>query len=641
MGKQRSNTPFSSEDLKRLAEIVNRLTGNQALEKHHAMLESRLNTHMLKLGIESIDEYWAFYEFNMESENEALSGLMTTHYTFFFREYLHFESLQGWIEDNAEAIKRRFAHSGTPLRVWSAACSKGQEAYSLAMFLEDELVAKHGVDYEILGTDLDEASVAHARNGVYSIREVNTIPQHFLNRFWKKGTGAVKGFAALHPSIRKKTSFRTLNLLDLSSVHSEKPFDVIFARNVFIYFSEENVQKIALGLLKKLNDQGAFVSGVSEPLRFAGWNLSSKAASFYVNTKGATPTVHAPVAPSLGARPPSAGAPASKSAPAPAPTREQSYSVLCVDDSKTIQTLMKKIFTSDPRCTKFVSAFNGQEARQKLDQEKFDLITLDIHMPVMGGIEFLETQYRKNQDPPVIMVSSVNRTDADLAVKALNLGAFDYVEKPAMNKIQQSMDEILTKTRLALRRGSIKAVAAEPEQNFSQSIGQKIVVPDASQSLRWVFSDAAATASFDFIMKALDHEYRSPPFLITTTSSNLAALESQLITMSSRGIERLHSGKSILKPNTIYLCDSSRIEEITETWNKKNVSLQFLCMPDYNIEALRPFKSAQILVDEPLGPELQSALSRLGLGVSDVSPSTSFVSLSLEFFAQLRKAKAA
>jgi chemotaxis protein methyltransferase CheR len=98
-------------------------------------------------------------------------------------------------------------------------------------------------------------------------------------------------------------------------------------------------------------------------------------------------------------------------------------------------------------------AENGRIAREILDREKFDLITLDIHMPEMDGIAFLKQAYQKS-DPPVLMVSSVQRSDQDLAMQAITLGAADYVQKPEFSNLDKSRDEILSKAKILLSKGT-------------------------------------------------------------------------------------------------------------------------------------------------------------------------------------------
>lgn len=618
--------PFRKEDLMRLATIVADLTGNNVQEKNHTMLESRLKSRMIALKIADIESYWRYYETNQAGERHVLQGLMTTHYTFFFREYLHFEALEKWIENNHKRLKSRLTTNQEPVRIWSAACSRGQEVYSLAMFLETALFARHGIPFEVFGSDIDENSVNYAKNGVFPIKEVNTIPQQYLNKFWKRGTGAIKEFAAANEQLRKRTKFATLNLLEIEKLPKHQTFDVIFARNIFIYFTEEKVKQIAQGLRNRLNEEGFFASGVSEPLRFDGWNMRSVAPSCYVKDPKNPPQVEICAS----------DVPAISS-----PVIEKAYRVLCVDDSATIQALLKIIFSKDPNCREVVAAMNGLEARQALDASRFDLITLDIHMPVMDGITFLETAYRKQEDPPVLMVSSVNRKDVDLATKALRLGAIDYVEKPAMNSLQKSVDEIITKAKFALRPVSNDQTDTATE-DFNRSIGQKIVVPDASLCLRWVRVDAQNVHLLEPIIKMLPMEYRSPALVISVPNDDLYGVEARVNAWTSESIQVIQGSELFLRPNNLYLVDTQREVDLLTSSRAKKVSLQILCNSTTGIEAFKVFDSLQILLDESIqGATCESLVRQSGLQLSDITPSTSFVSLSLEYFANLRRAEAA
>jgi chemotaxis protein methyltransferase CheR len=645
------STIFGKSDLERLAAIIKAETGNNVQEKNYSMIESRLNARMLKLGLNGIDAYWAYFAKNEAAERTVLKSLMTTHYTFFFRESAHFEQLDSWINQNISMLKQRWLTKKEGLRVWSAACSKGQEVYSLAMFLELNLAQKYGIGFEVVGSDIDQESVDYARNGVYPIKEVNTIPQKYLNGCWRRGTGSIKDFAAVHPNLKAKTKFFTNNLLLLDGVSKTDRFDVIFIRNVFIYFSEDQVKKIALSLKNYLHEGGLFVSGLSEPLRFEGWTLQNIAPSVYVNidhTKAAAAGIATPrgfVEHAL-----------SSAVPIP------NYRVLCVDDSPTIQVVMKKIFAQDPLCKEVVTAVNGEDARQKLEASSFDVITLDIHMPVMTGIEFLEKVYKKGVHPPVIMVSSVNRSDADLATKAIDLGAYDYVEKPAMNNLQKSVDELLTKVKDALqsRKQSVTRLqtlsshgTSEPTPvlgsttktteaaDFNRSISQKIVVPDASQCLRWVKVDATSGYLLESILKLQGAEMRSPAIVISCPSADTAAIKELMTQWSPRKIEAIDASKSFLRPNALYLTEDTTESKFLSHLKVKNVSLQLLSVPHGELDMFAHFGNLQVLADESVVDKVSAILQRAKLNLSDTSPATSFVSLSLEFFGNLRKSSAA
>lgn len=622
-------TKIDTKDLHRLAQIVREETGNQVQEKNFSMLESRIRNHTLKLGVNSMEEYWTYFSENEEQERSSLQSLMTTHYTFFFREYAHFEVLDQWISSTFPYLKQRFETSKQPVRVWSAACSRGQEVYSLAMFLELNLFKKYGIPFEVMGTDIDPDSVAYAKNGVYPIKEVNTIPQMYLKGFWKKGSGSIKDYAAIHPTFKSKTNFDVLNLLEIQNWANNQIFDVIFCRNVFIYFSEANVQKIALDLLKKMDPKGLFVSGMSEPLRFSEWKLESIGPSCYQR-----PQLELEKAVSKASTP----------LPILQPTQVQKqvenakYNVLCVDDSKTIQVLIKSIFAKDPNCSGVDFALNGREAREKLDAKKFDLITLDIHMPEVNGIEFLQNLYRIKEDPPVLMVSSVNRTDLELATKSLSLGAFDYVEKPAMNNLQKSTDEILTKGKMALRsRGAINQIEIG---GFDTSISQKIVVPDASQCLRVISCGPEGTPLLRQILEGQKNEYRSPALVIVWKGPPTDNVENEILQWTSQTVNSVRSSENLFKPNHTYVVRSDFAGLVLKSLKAKNISLQVLDKSFDDLNALKNHSGIQVLIDESLAGFKDSFQRSTGIPVSDVTPATSFPSLSVEYFANLRKAAA-
>ncbi len=614
---------LSQQDLQRLAEIVREVTGNVVQEKNYSMLESRIKTHLLHLKITTMDNYWSYFSKNESQEREVIQSLMTTHHTFFFREYLHFEVLGRWIERNIDSLKSRWDKDKTPLRVWSAASSRGQEAYSLAMFLEAELFQKHGIEFSILGTDIDKESVAYATNGVYHLKEVNAIPRQYLGSLWKMGTGSVKEFAAAGTRLRSRVKFETLNLFGISTWENKSFFDVIFCRNVFIYFSEPDVQKIALALSARLSKNGLFVSGISEPLRFKDWTLSGIGANCYVSAPAEKVTTT-----------PTASSNSEISNPG---SQQKRYRVLAVDDSGTIQALLKKVFSQDPFCDGVESAMNGQEAAEKLKHGKFDVMTLDIHMPVMTGIQFLEQVYRKKEHPPVIMISSVNRTDVELATKAITLGAFDYVEKPAMNNLQKSTTEVLTKVRMALRAG--RNAADEQIKDFETTIASKIIIPDASQCLRVIFASESNVTDLEHVVRGQNGEGRSPAALICWTNpASRSEVESKLLNWTQRSVEALAPEIRILRPNFIYVGMMETAKTVLSNIKVKSKSIQVLDPGCREVSWSTYGSVSQVLVSESVAGDTDSIGRQLGLPVSDITPATSFPSLSAEYFANLRKA---
>ncbi|MBX7231368.1 MAG: response regulator [Bdellovibrionales bacterium] len=626
----------NKNDLHRLAQIVREETGNSVLEKNFPMLESRIRSHLLKFGFSGMQDYWAYFQKNEPSEREFLQSLMTTHHTFFFREYLHFEAVEKWIQDEIEFIKERFQNRKIPVRVWSAACSRGQEVYSLAMFLDFHLFQKFGIPYKIYGTDIDQESISHAQNGVYSLQEVNSIPKIYLNRFWKKGTGPIKEFAAVHPKLKINTHFETHNLLNLNKwdLSHPDPFDIIFCRNVFIYFTEDKVKSIALHLAQRVSPRGLLISGASEPLRFSDWPMTNVSPSCYQKIDPSKETSSSSIVfQSFEKKSTTKGSLIPQ-------TSDPKYRVLCVDDSPTIQMLLSKIFSSDSNCLGVDLAGNGNEARQKLNLQHYDVMTLDIHMPEVNGIEFLEKLYSKQKDPPVIMISSVNRTYLDLSNKAIALGAFDYVEKPALNNLQKVSSEILVKTKMALRnKQSSDSININ---NFDASIGQKIIVPDASQCLRIIVASEKNLTSLEQILSGQKNEYRSPATLILWRQSSqlTSPIENKILDWYKGKVVEIRDPKQFLKPNVIYIDKNEFHKEIFKNLKVSSVSLQLLDLSKIEFIPWSSLSSLQILLDEKLTTQSSLVKELYHHEISDITPATSFPSLSVEFFAHLRKSVA-
>jgi chemotaxis protein methyltransferase CheR len=328
--------------------------------------------------------------------------------------------------------------------------------------------------------------------------------------------------------------------------------------------------------------------------------------------------------------------------PTPARSYKQevnTYKVLCVDDSPTIHALMKRIFSEDVACRGIEIANNGREARQKLDQGKYDIITLDIHMPEVSGIQFLETLYKKDSDPPVVMVSSVTRSDIDLATKSLSLGASDYVEKPAMNNLKKSADEILTKAKMAMRNRALKA--NDSNSAFDTSISQKIIVPDASQCLRIIVTSDKSLPQLKQVILGQEKEYRSPATIVLADTLNAALnFESELLAISQKGVQRIRDAKQHYKPNAIYFSGIDLAPSIFEKLRVSNCSLQILCEGFYDFSQLKQVGNLQVLLDENVGDIFNLFEKNTQLKISDMTPATSFPSLSVEYFANVRKAAA-
>ena len=224
------------------------------------LVQGRLARRLRELGLSS---YEAYCNHVRESGPEELVGLinaLTTNVTAFFRENHHFEALAAYMIP--EAMKRN--QQTRRLRIWSAGCSSGEEAYCLAMIAAECVPSGGRWDLKILATDIDSEMVATAQRGVYPMDRVAAVPEPRLKRFFRRGAGAHSGDARVNEEVARMVSFRPLNLLQAWPMRG--PFDIIFCRNVMIYFDQPTRERLVNRFGELLTDEGYLCLGHSESI---------------------------------------------------------------------------------------------------------------------------------------------------------------------------------------------------------------------------------------------------------------------------------------------------------------------------------------------------------------------------------------
>ena len=403
-----------------VALIVYEMAGIQLGPRQFMMVKSRLKTRMLRLGIESFSEYVTYLRQHQEQESQILLSLMTTHHSYFFREFSHFEFLLN--KGLRNLIEAAQARPDKTIRIWSAACSRGQEVYSLAMFFDYHLKKlAPELSFEIWGTDVDAESVKFGENGVYRYDEVNQSPAMYVAGHWVRGKDNIIDFTKVKSHLKAKCHFETCNLLTPEEFLKDRKFDLIFCRNVYIYFSQDQIKKISAKIFNHLESHGYLVLGVSETLNGLGLKTDLVGPSTYQHKLD-------------------------KLKPIVIEPKQKIIEVLCVDDSETIHALLGRILVPEHGFRLKAKAKDGREALEILKNQKFDVITLDLHMPRMDGVAFL--QEYKQTDTPVVILSSIGRDDKSIAQRAIELGAIDYVEKPSLENISQAGNEIRSKLKM-------------------------------------------------------------------------------------------------------------------------------------------------------------------------------------------------
>jgi chemotaxis protein methyltransferase CheR len=229
-----------------------------------------------RLAHHGMDSYGAYFSVlangSDQAETQIAVDLLTTNETYFFRESKHFDLLR---EVAVETRKQ-----GRALRVWSAACSSGEECYSMAMVLADVLDDR----WEVLGTDISARVLARARLGHYPMERASHIPTAYLKRFCLKGHGPQAGTLLVERSLRQRVQFLPMNLN--AALPSIGMFDVIFLRNVMIYFNVDTKRTVVARVLKHLHPGGHFVIGHSESLNTISDAVVALAPSMYRKQPG-------------------------------------------------------------------------------------------------------------------------------------------------------------------------------------------------------------------------------------------------------------------------------------------------------------------------------------------------------------------
>ena len=262
-------TPRSFE---RVSALFHRVSGIRLTPAKHALVVTRLARLAGESGEGDLDRYVDRLLGGAlpPEETTRVIDRLTTNETYFFREREHFRHFAGLVERQPP---RRW-------QVWSAACSSGEEVYSLAMLLADRLgLAEQR--WQLLGTDLSTAMVEQARRALYPSGRTQDIPEPYLKRYCLKGTGEHEGLLLVDRSLRQRVRFETLNLMEpLPAGHG--PFDAIWLRNVLIYFDNDAKAGIVGRLLQVLAPGGVLYTGHAESLANLGLPIRSVAPAVYV-----------------------------------------------------------------------------------------------------------------------------------------------------------------------------------------------------------------------------------------------------------------------------------------------------------------------------------------------------------------------
>lgn len=252
---------LSARDFARISAYVTDVSGIKMPSNKSSMLSGRLRRRVRATGHDTLADYcgWLFEDGGLAVEAEHLINAITTNKTDFFREPGHFDFL------NATLLPVLVAEGRNRIRVWSAGCSTGAEPYTLAMLLDAFAQDRGGPDFGILATDLDTDVLAVARRGIFPRVAVEPVPPLLQQRYVLRPTAPGRDEVRIVPALRAAIGFAPLNLMD-DHYPVGAPMDMIFCRNVLIYFDRETQEKVVRRLLANLRSGGHLFLGHSESI---------------------------------------------------------------------------------------------------------------------------------------------------------------------------------------------------------------------------------------------------------------------------------------------------------------------------------------------------------------------------------------
>ncbi len=272
VGNRTQSIAITDQEFHQFQKLIHRIAGINLSPAKKALVSGRLSRRLRVRDLNSYGEYYRLLASGKEPEEMQIAvDLLTTNETQFFREPKHFDFLRQEVLTTAKP--------GCTYRVWSAACSSGEEPYSIAMVLADCLGEG---PWEVIASDISTRALEKARLRHYSLERATKIPRNYLTSYCLRGIGRQQGTILVDRALRSRVQFMQVNLN--APLPRLGEFDIIFLRNVMIYFGMETKQVVVSRMLPLLKPKGCFVVGHSESLNGVVDGLSLVTPSIYRKT---------------------------------------------------------------------------------------------------------------------------------------------------------------------------------------------------------------------------------------------------------------------------------------------------------------------------------------------------------------------
>ncbi len=226
--------------------------------KHH-LIRARLGKRMRHYGINSLPEYCEFLQKKAgEDEITHVVDALTTNFTHFMREEDHFKFLVN------HALPNLLGKTAKRFKVWSAACASGEEPYTIAFYLMEHFPLVNGWDWQIMATDISTKALSKAQQAIYPNDRLESVPQEWMRKYFQRGVNTWADYCRVKKQVTDRVTFKQLNLL--GSYDFSDTFEVIFCRNVMIYFDRPTQEHLVTQLCRKLVPKGYILVGHAESL---------------------------------------------------------------------------------------------------------------------------------------------------------------------------------------------------------------------------------------------------------------------------------------------------------------------------------------------------------------------------------------
>lgn len=260
--------PITDIEFERFRKLIFDIAGISLSPVKKVMVSGRLSRRLSHHGLRSFGDYYHLVtDESHPKERQIMVDLLTTNETYFFREPAHFEFVRDQI---LPAIK------GDSLRIWSAACSSGEEVYTLAMLMAEQTRIK---DWHILGSDISQRMLVRAQRGLYPMERTSGISPRMMKKYCLKGVRSHAGTLLIDQRLKRHVGFKLINLM--SPLSAIGRFDVIFLRNVLIYFDEDTKAQVVRRVISKLEPGGYFFTSHTETLHGISVDLEMVSPSIY------------------------------------------------------------------------------------------------------------------------------------------------------------------------------------------------------------------------------------------------------------------------------------------------------------------------------------------------------------------------